>query len=551
MSIKTLNGETFLSLLKAAARNLQANCQIVNDLNVFPVPDGDTGDNMLKTFQGGLESAIKKTGNNIGEVAKAFSQGALLGARGNSGVILSQFYKGFEEGLNLKEEVSATELNDAYKSGVEKAYHAVVKPVEGTILTVFKQAGEYASSLTNSDSSIEDFYKAYLDGINKVLPKTKEMLSVLKEADVIDSGGAGYLYIVEGMYKVLLDPSYTDSSDIPALKNEAQEVDIDAFTRDSVLDFGYCTECLLRLQSAKVNPDTFEIKPILDYLDSIGGDSVVCYKEGDVVKLHVHTPDPGKVLNELRKYGEFLTVKIENMALQHHKIIKSEKKKSPRKKLGIVAVANGDGIKSLFREMGADEIIEGGQTGNPSSKEFINAFESVNAENIIVLPNNPNIILTAEQAKEIYKDSKVYVIKTHSFTEGNAALALINPFFEDIDEMLNDVNEGISEVVNVSVAQATKDAVIDSKVIKTGDYLGMIEKDIVTVNSDRKEALMELISEVPDIKDKELCTLFSGKDVPEDELTIIKERISKMYQDIELVCYEGGQNVYSYLISFE
>lgn len=551
MSIKTLKGETFLSLLKAAARNLQANCQIVNDLNVFPVPDGDTGDNMLKTFQSGLESAIKKTGNNIGEVAKAFSQGALLGARGNSGVILSQFYKGFEEGLNLKEEVSATELNDAYKSGVEKAYHAVVKPVEGTILTVFKQAGEYASSLTNSDSSIEDFYKAYLDGINKVLPKTKEMLSVLKEADVIDSGGAGYLYIVEGMYKVLLDPSYTDSSDVPALENKVQEIDIDAFTRDSVLDFGYCTECLLRLQSAKVNPDTFEIKPILDYLDSIGGDSVVCYKEGDVVKLHVHTPDPGKVLNELRKYGEFLTVKIENMALQHHKIIKSEKKKSPRKKLGIVAVSNGDGIKSLFREMGADEIIEGGQTGNPSSKEFIDAFESVNAENIIVLPNNPNIILTAEQAKEIYKDSKVYVIKTHSFTEGNAALALINPFFEDIDEMLNDVNEGISEVVNVSVAQATKDAVIDSKVIKTGDYLGMIEKDIVTVNPDRKEALMDMISKVPDIKDKELCTLFSGKDVPEDELTIIKERISKMYQDIELVCYEGGQNIYSYLISFE
>jgi len=551
MSIKTLNGETFLSLLKAAARNLQANCQIVNDLNVFPVPDGDTGDNMLKTFQGGLESAIKKTGNNIGEVAKAFSQGALLGARGNSGVILSQFYKGFEEGLNLKEEVSATELNDAYKSGVEKAYHAVVKPVEGTILTIFKQAGEYASSLINSDSSIEDFYKAYLDGINKVLPKTKEMLSVLKEADVIDSGGAGYLYIVEGMYKVLLDPSYTASSDIPALKNKAQEVDIDAFTRDSVLDFGYCTECLLRLQSAKVNPDTFEIKPILDYLDSIGGDSVVCYKEGDIVKLHVHTPDPGKVLNELRKYGEFLTVKIENMALQHHKIIKSEKKKSPRKKLGIVTVANGDGIKSLFREMGADEIIEGGQTGNPSSKEFIDAFESVNAENIIVLPNNPNIILTAEQAKEMYKDSKVYVIKTHSFTEGNAALALINPFFEDIDEMLNDVDEGISEVVNVSVAQATKDAVIDSKVIKTGDYLGMVEKDIVTVNPDRKEALMDLISKVPDIKDKELCTLFSGKDVPEDELKIIKERISKMYQDIELVCYEGGQDVYSYLISFE
>ncbi len=371
MSIKTLNGETFLSLLKAAARNLQANCQIVNDLNVFPVPDGDTGDNMLKTFQGGLESAIKKTGNNIGEVAKTFSQGALLGARGNSGVILSQFYKGFEEGLNLKEEVSATELNDAYKSGVEKAYHAVVKPVEGTILTVFKQAGEYASSLINSDSSIEDFYKAYLDGINKVLPKTKEMLSVLKEADVIDSGGAGYLYIVEGMYKVLLDPSYTDSSDVPALKNKAQEVDIDAFTRDSVLDFGYCTECLLRLQSAKVNPDTFEIKPILDYLDLIGGDSVVCYKEGDVVKLHVHTPDPGKVLNELRKYGEFLTVKIENMALQHHKIIKSEKKKSPRKKLGIVAVANGDGRKRLYREMGADEIIEGGQSGKLSSKEGI------------------------------------------------------------------------------------------------------------------------------------------------------------------------------------
>ena len=549
METKTLTGQTFLSLLKAAVSNLNVNCNIVNDLNVFPVPDGDTGDNMLRTIQMGLEAAEKKSDGDLSQIAQAFSHGALLGARGNSGVILSQFFKGLEEGLSGKKQADVMELCAAYESGVKKAYNAVVKPVEGTMLTVFKEAGLYASNNVNKDSSIEDFYKNYLDGVKDILPKTKEMLSVLKEADVIDSGGAGYLYIVEGMYNILTDPSYKPES-VESNKAPSPSVDIDAFTRDSVLDFGYCTECLLRLQTAKVNPDTFDIKIILDYLESIGGDSVVCYKEDDVVKLHVHTPNPGNVLNELRKYGEFLTVKIENMALQHEEIIKT-KKKTPHKKLGVVAVANGKGITDLFKELGADEIVEGGQTGNPASKDFIQAFDNVNADDIIVLPNNPNIVLTAEQAASIYKDSKVHVIPTQSFTQGNAALAVINPFYEDLDSMIEDVKSCIEDVVSASVALATKDAQLNSKTIKEGDYLGLIEKEIVTVEKDRVGAVMDLVSKIPDIEDKELCTLFWGADVTLEEVKQIEEKFIQKYPDIELTCYEGNQAVFSYLISFE
>lgn len=549
METKTLTGQTFLSLLKAAVSNLNVNCNIVNDLNVFPVPDGDTGDNMLRTIQMGLEAAEKKSDGDLSQIAQAFSHGALLGARGNSGVILSQFFKGLEEGLSGKKQADVMELCAAYESGVKKAYNAVVKPVEGTMLTVFKEAGLYASNNVNKDSSIEDFYKNYLDGVKDILPKTKEMLSVLKEADVIDSGGAGYLYIVEGMYNILTDPSYKPES-VESNKAPSPSVDIDAFTRDSVLDFGYCTECLLRLQTAKVNPDTFDIKIILDYLESIGGDSVVCYKEDDVVKLHVHTPNPGNVLNELRKYGEFLTVKIENMALQHEEIIKT-KKKTPHKKLGVVAVANGKGITDLFKELGADEIVEGGQTGNPASKDFIQAFDNVNADDIIVLPNNPNIVLTAEQAASIYKDSKVHVIPTQSFTQGNAALAVINPFYEDLDSMIEDVKSCIEDVVSASVALATKDAQLNSKTIKEGDYLGLIEKEIVTVEKDRVGAVMDLVSKIPDLEDKELCTLFWGADVTLEEVKQIEEKFIQKYPDIELTCYEGNQAVFSYLISFE
>lgn len=549
METKTLTGQTFLSLLKAAVSNLNVNCNIVNDLNVFPVPDGDTGDNMLRTIQMGLEAAEKKSDGDLSQIAQAFSHGALLGARGNSGVILSQFFKGLEEGLSGKKQADVMELCAAYESGVKKAYNAVVKPVEGTMLTVFKEAGLYASNNVNKDSSIEDFYKNYLDGVKDILPKTKEMLSVLKEADVIDSGGAGYLYIVEGMYNILTDPSYKPES-VELNKAPSPSVDIDAFTRDSVLDFGYCTECLLRLQTAKVNPDTFDIKIILDYLESIGGDSVVCYKEDDVVKLHVHTPNPGNVLNELRKYGEFLTVKIENMALQHEEVIKT-KKKTPHKKLGVVAVANGKGITDLFKELGADEIVEGGQTGNPASKDFIQAFDNVNADDIIVLPNNPNIVLTAEQAASIYKDSKVHVIPTQSFTQGNAALAVINPFYEDLDSMIQDVKSCIEDVVSASIALATKDAQLNSKTIKEGDYLGLIEKEIVTVEKDRVGAVMDLVSKIPDIEDKELCTLFWGADVTLEEVKQIEEKFIQKYPDIELTCYEGNQAVFSYLISFE
>lgn len=580
MDTKALNGEVFFRMLSGGLKNLKANSKTIDDLNVFPVPDGDTGSNMTSTFAAGFAEAEKFQSEKIGEVAEKLAHGMLLGARGNSGVILSQIFKGIQLGLSGYDSVNVSQLLAAYEKGIEQSYHAVVKPVEGTILTVFREATEYTKNCLNENSTIEDFYKAHLLGARIALPKTKDILQALKDADVIDSGGAGYLSIAYGMFHTLINPKYNpaeskefaDSStgfngapvsnaNFDSLSSSnistAPTVDISAFTRDSVLEFGYCTECLLRLQTVKVQKETgsaiedFDVNIIINFLNEIGGESVVAFKEDDIVKLHVHTPNPGTVLNELRRYGEFLTVKVENMALQHEEIIKSGAKKAEHKHIAIVCVANGQGVKNVFTDFGADLIIDGGQTGNPPASAFVDAYKQLNADHILVLPNNSNIILTAQQSAGLYSEAQIHVIPTKSVQQCFSALAVINPLAEDVEAMLGDVTEALEGVVYGDVAVSIRDVELCGKDIKKGDYLGMFGEKIVSVQKNKLAALMEMVSDMEDIEDKELFTLFYGKDVTKEEAEEAEKMISEKYPDLEVTLYDGGQDVYSFLASAE
>ena len=546
MGRQTLDGIFYAKMLYGGAAMLFEHAKEVNDLNVFPVPDGDTGTNMTKTIEGGLSEIGEAEIESIGTLSDKFSHGALLGARGNSGVILSQIFAGINEELSKHETVDAKSLATAFLSGIKKSYSAVQNPTEGTILTVFRESAQYAADNIREDSTIEDFFKLHIEEAKKSLLKTKEILPALAEADVVDSGAAGYLYIVSGMYAVLTGK--LDGSIYKVQDSAQQHVDISTFTRDSKLEFGYCTEFLLRLTTNKVDPDAFDIKEALSVLDELNGESVVAYKEGDVLKVHVHTFNPGDVLSRMQAFGEFLTVKIENMSLGHSDAVKPKKKAT--KKFSTLAVATGEGISALFTEMGADGIISGGQTSNPSTEEFVSAFEKCDSEHIIVLPNNKNVFLAANQAKELYKDAEVHIIPTKNLMQGYGALSVITPGITDIKTLTDSATRAAESVVGSEITRAVRNVTINGVEIKEGDYIAITDGRINAVSDTAEDAVLEMLSNL-DMDDYELITLFVGKDVSEDKRVELSEKIEEEYPDCELTVYVGGQEVYDYMLAIE
>ncbi len=552
MKTMFLDGKTLRRMLIGAASNIKTNLDYINDLNVFPVPDGDTGTNMTRTIEGGIAeiSAIELSDNlTVSDVTEKFAHGSLLGARGNSGVILSQIFSGISEVLVKYEVATVKDFVVAYTNGIKKAYNSVMNPVEGTILTVFREATEYAASKINNDSCIEDFLSLHIEEAKRSLARTKEILPALKEANVVDSGGAGYLCIASGMYAALTGDDELENYEFIEAATDAFSVDIDAFTRDSVLEFGYCTEFLLRLQSSKVDPDAFDVKTIIDYLEEIGGESIVSYKTGDVVKVHVHTENPGLVITKVREFGEMLTVKIENMSLQHNETeaIKPQREHSP---LAVLAVATGEGMCELFTSIGADKIISGGQTNNPSAEEFLEAFEEVDADKIIVLPNNKNIFLTAKQASEMWDKSEIYIIPTKTLMQGYSALSVISPC-DDIDSIIKSATDAANNVIGAEITYAVRDAVIGGVRVKRGEYMAISASEIKATAENAEDALLSMLSSVEDIDDYEIITVFVGKDVSEDVRAELTEKIEELYPDHELIVYDGGQEVYSYLLAIE
>lgn len=547
MNTKIIDGKCYLRMLFGGAAMLALHVKELDALNVFPVADGDTGTNMLSTLEGGLAEIGNEETENIGELSKKFSRGILLSARGNSGVILSQIFSGINDVLKGYDSVNVITLANAYIHGIEKSYAAVQNPTEGTILTVFRESTEYAAKRMNEDSTLEDFYRLHIEEACRSLEQTKSILPALAEADVVDSGAAGYLYIAQGMHQVLegKDIQY----DIVGRKGE-NTINIDLFTRDSKLDYGYCTEFLLRLTTAKVDIDDFNISTIISILNELGGESIVAYKQEDIIKVHVHTFSPGEILARMQSFGEFLTVKIENMNLGHTESKNAKQRKKPSKDFAVVAVAQGDGISALFEQMGADKIISGGQSNNPSIEDFIEAFEQCNVKNIIVLPNNKNIILAANQAAQIYKNATIHVINTKNIAQGYSALSVITPGIKDVDSLVTSAARAAEGVIDGEITCAVRDAVVDGKSISTGDYIAISGGNIVAVEDTPESAVLSMLG-ATDIDLCEIITLFVGNRVSAQKRAELTEKLKELYDEYEITVYEGGQEVYDYLVAVE
>lgn len=585
MNEKTINSGLYLRMLRGGESRLGANKDTINDLNVFPIPDGDTGDNMLMTLSGGIDATRsltpEKTENqpsiSLGETASKASKGMLLGARGNSGVILSRFFAGIAKGLEGLEEASTTQFADALAEGVTSAYGAVSTPVEGTMLTVLREGVEAAQAeiQKEAEAQAQTLLETLIEAMKVSLEHTPELLPVLKEAGVVDSGGAGVLCIAEGMLDAL------EGKDIPAKQTQnaapkAPQVDLDGFGPDSVVTFGYCTEFLLRLQTSKVgDPDAFDPSPIKEFLES-AGESVVCFKDGSIVKAHVHTPTPGQILNKVQQWGEFLTVKIENMNLQHSGVTiqnnfdtaaggtaaepeakteatKTETKPAEeifankRKRYAVVAVACGEGLVQAFKDAGVDEVIEGGQTMNPSAADFVAAFERAAAETVFVFPNNSNIILAANQAASLYKGCEIVVLPSKDLGSGYVAAASIDRSCPDKQQIVDAAIETIGSVETCMVSKATRDAQMDGVVVHEGDYLGFERGRIICAEKTREDAALK-VAETLGIGLHDVAIVFSGADTPEAEARSFAAILQNKFPRTETMLTPGGQPVYDYII---
>ncbi|MCI6014264.1 MAG: DAK2 domain-containing protein [Coprobacillus sp.] len=544
-----LDGKTFKQMLVYGAASLRKNIEIVNNLNVFPVPDGDTGTNMKMTFDSGLSALTWDKDEGIGSVSEKFAQGMLLGARGNSGVILSQIFKGISNGLIGKETVNAMELGQAFSEGVKQSYMAVRKPVEGTILTVFREATEKANDNTNIKTSIDDYFNTFLNEGEKSLKKTPELLPILKEAGVIDSGGAGLIYIIKGMIGDSTDENITYSNEVEEKK--PTQIKRIVFNEKGELDYAYCTEFLLQLQPKKVNIETFDIQEIISKLEEMNGDSIVTIKDGDIVKVHVHTKHPGAVFELAQEYGEFISVKVENMAIQHNETtIENNYKVSKHKDVAIITVAKDAGFANLFKEMGADYIVDGGQSMNPSSNDFLKAFDSVNADNIIVLPNNSNIILACNQAKELYKKSNVYIVPTKTLGEGYSALALYDPS-ETLENAISTFESQEECVTTIEITKSVREAALNGIDIHKDDYIAISGKAMLSSSKDYFETIKESLSKTLDNRERSIITVFMGIDTKEEDEEKIANFINENYQNIEVYFLYTNQDIYNFIIVLE
>lgn len=554
---KSLGGYLLKKMALGGAARLRSKADEVNKLNVFPVPDGDTGDNMRMTIESGIAAVDNMESDDIAAVMKAISHGMLLGARGNSGVILSQFFAGLSKGLKKTEKADVVTMGEALQKGVEQAYGSVMNPAEGTILTVARESVEYAVKRITPKSTIRSLFGDLVKEMYASLERTPEALAVLKEAGVVDSGGAGLFYIMDGFNRVL-NGEQISSEPVEETKTATQTIDASSFGPDSVMEYGYCTELLVQLMNAKTDIEKFDIEPLKKFLCEIGN-SVVCFKTESIVKLHVHTMTPEKVLEYCRTFGEFLTIKIENMSVQHtdNKENKDEPKEkesvqsAPEKKYGVVAVTNGAGIESLFKELGTDAIVQGGQTQNPSTNDFLDAFETISAEHIFVFPNNGNIIMAAQQAAEIYKNAKIHVIPSKNIGMGYVAIASADFSNEDVDAIYNEMQSAMQRVTTGYISPSIRDADMNGVHINKGDTIGIIEKEIVVSESSRMDASKKMLSRLLSDGSKFMITVFFGQDATAEECAELEQYMKECHPSAEVYFVDGGQAIYPFIFVAE
>lgn len=559
MATKTINVDVLAKMFLAGAQNIEAKKDYINELNVFPVPDGDTGTNMSMTIMSAAKEVTALNNPEMKDLAKAISSGSLRGARGNSGVILSQLLRGFTKAIKEEKEIDVLALAAACQRARDTAYKAVMKPKEGTILTVASGIATKAAEMAEETDDLEVFIPAVIEYAEEVLNKTPEMLPVLKEAGVVDSGGQGLLEVIKGGYDAFLGKEIDYSSIKPSTSVTVNKVNAED-TAD--IKFGYCTEFIILTEKEFTEEDEHEFKK---FLSSIG-DSIVCVADDDVVKIHVHTNDPGLAIQKALTYGQLSKMKIDNMREEHQeKLIRDaeklaeeqakeeaayEEKKTaePRKAMGFITVSIGAGMNEIFKELGADYIIEGGQTMNPSTEDMLNAIDQVNADTVI-LPNNKNIILAANQAKSLVEDKEIIVIPTKTVPQG--ITAIIN-FMPDADAKTNE-EAMLEEIKNVKTGQMTyavRDTHIDDKEIHEGDIMGIGDSGILAVGKDLEETTKELIANLVD-EDSELISIYYGEEVSEEEAEKFAGEIEELYPDVDVDIQFGGQPIYYYVLAVE
>ena len=541
MATTCLTGKLFFEMLQSGAANLELHSSEVNDLNVFPIPDGDTGSNMTLTVQGGASASVNT--DSLSDTASGAARGMLLSARGNSGVILSQLFEGAAAGLKGLVTADLKEIDKACQKAVEQAYSSVIDPTEGTILTVARETSEMISS--RDFESLEEMLEAAIDRAKVSLEHTPDLLDVLKKAGVVDSGGAGLIYILEGMYCALTGKAIERSAEM--LHREAPKaVNTDLFTEDSVLEFGYCTEVLVRLQKIKCDPETFDINGLIEFMSGLG-DSIVALKNGSVVKLHVHTMTPYKVLEYCQQYGEFLTVKIENMMLQHSEVIAGEEeKKSERTKYAVAAVATGEGLKKELREMGCNVVIDGGQTSNPSASDLLAAFDKANADTVFILPNNGNILLTARQAAELYNKADVRVIPTKTIGDCISVLSMLD-LTGDPDSIEAAMNKAMEGTVTAEISKSIRAAELNGLSIRSGEYIGIIGRDVVSADTDCLDTAAAALK-LMEPADHSALMIISGKNAPRGVSAELAALAKKKYRRLEICEIDGGQDIYDLIL---
>lgn len=561
MDTLLMDGQLFKKLVINGSTRLKNNLDRINELNVFPVPDGDTGSNMSATMQAGAKSIANLDETSIGVVAKTLARGMLMGARGNSGVILSQLFSGVANGLKGVNEADAVQFSKALRQGVEQAYSAVINPVEGTMLTVSREGADVALAYSHSKTTFEDLFAKYIEELNASLERTPDLLPILKEVGVIDSGGAGYIEVVLGMADALKGIIYKDAQAQQQSTPEhkpVQTMNMDSF-KDAT-DFGYCTEFIMQL--AKV--DEFNQKDFIDMISPLG-DSLVVVQDDNILKVHIHTKTPGDALNLGQRFGFFINMKIENMTVQHTEVVMHQPTsgeepcdcghehtvgKAPKvhKKYAIIAVVNGDGLKDTFIEMGCDFIIDGGQTMNPSVEDFVKACENIHADNIIIIPNNKNVLLSAETAAKIIENQNVFVLAAKTIPQGYAALTMFDAT-QDPESNLKDMQRHIKNVKTGEITYAIRESVNNGVKIQKDDFMGIFNGEIVVSVQNRIEAAKKLLKSMID-KFSEIVTIMFGADVNEEEVNEIVEEVSEEFP-IEVEIINGGQDIYSYIISVE
>ncbi len=558
MSITALDGKRFAEMVIQGANHLAANAKMVDALNVFPVPDGDTGTNMNLSMTSGAKEVKNNIQEHIGKVGVALSKGLLMGARGNSGVILSQLFRGFSKAVETKAQISGKDFANAFEAGVETAYKAVMKPVEGTILTVAKDSAKKGVQASQNSDDLIVIMEEVLKEAKASLKRTPDLLPVLKEVGVVDSGGQGLVLVYEGFLAVLKGEKLPETSDLLPSMTELVSAEhhksIQGHISTEDIVFGYCTEFMVRFEQDKVEKNPFDESEFRNDLSKLG-DSLLVIADEDVVKVHVHSEQPGEVLTYAQRYGNLINMKIENMRQQHSNIVGESytaSKPSPAPKelqeYGIVTVSMGSGIAELFKSIGANAVIEGGQTMNPSTEDIVKAVKEVHAKKVFILPNNKNIIMAAEQARDV-SDEEIIVIPSKTVPQGLSSLLAFNPS-ASVDANEDAMKEALQHVKTGQITFAVRDTSIDGLEIEKNDFMGIAEGKIVVKNKDKGKTAADLLSKMID-GDSEILTIIYGEDVNEEEVNQLTQFVKENYTDVEIEIHNGGQPLYSFIFSIE